>query len=179
MAESFTQLKRKNLEKQLAQLFEEYEAVFNQLSVELSASNRVILERRIKDYEHKIEELEQQLRSLPNKANDDATSSTSETQSSLYPLQLDIHQRRHLITALLNCSSIQDRATRDLIVNDLPSEIRGSIKRHDAERVDVTNIVKTCINYSGGLEELIEIVRVYEGGALSMNNLDLLIASFS
>jgi hypothetical protein len=146
--------------------------------VELSDSNKVILRRRVKDYEQKIEELEQQLRSLPNEANDEATSSISETLLPPDHLLFDTAQRHQLIVALLNCPSIQDRATRDLIVNDLPSEIRGSIKRHDAERVDVTNIVKTCINYSGGLKELIEIVRVYEGVSLSMNNLDLLINHF-
>ena len=76
---------------------------------------------------------------------------------------LTTSQRRELEKALRACASVQDRSTRDSIVNDLPSEIRSRIKRHESENVDVSNIVKTSLSFPGGLQELINTVRNYEG----------------
>jgi hypothetical protein len=81
-------------------------------------------------------------------------------------------KRQSIVDALRNCQAIQDRDTRNAIVNDLRPEIRSSINRHAAESVDVHNIVRTCLNYEGGLVELVETVRLFEHDALSMQTLD-------
>lgn len=76
--------------------------------------------------------------------------------------------KMQLAEALLACPTMASRQSRDVVVNDLPDPLRGNIRRHDADRIDVVNMITTALNYADGLEELITIVRLYEGDSLGM-----------
>lgn len=91
--------------------------------------------------------------------------------------QLTPQSKMQLVTALLACPSMDDRQTRNDIVNNLPDAIKSNIKRSDTARVDVINIVNTAANYANGLEELITWVRFYEGESLSMQAVDELLSA--
>jgi hypothetical protein len=92
--------------------------------------------------------------------------------------QLTPHQKRPLVDALLGCPTMQARQGRDTVVDELRADIRNNVERHSAPRLDVNSIVSTALVYAGGLQELIETVRNYEGDSLPMAEVDRVIASF-
>lgn len=92
--------------------------------------------------------------------------------------QLTPQQKRPLVDALLGCPTMQARQSRDTVVDDLRADIRNNVERHSAPRLDVNSIVSTALVYAGGLQELIETVRNYEGDSLPMAEVDRVIASF-
>lgn len=87
-------------------------------------------------------------------------------------------QKRQLVDALLGCPTMQGRQGRDTVVDELRADIRNNVERHSAPRLDVNGIVSTALVYAGGLQELIETVRSYEGDSLPMAEVDQVIASF-
>lgn len=92
--------------------------------------------------------------------------------------QLTPQQKRPLVDALLGCPTMQARQSRDTVVEDLRADIRNNVERHSAPRLDVNSIVSTALVYAGGLQELIETLRNYEGDSLPMAEVDRVIASF-
>lgn len=92
-------------------------------------------------------------------------------------MNLTTPQRRQLEEALRACSVMQDADKRDLIVSDLREEIRSRIERHGKEIADVSSIVRTCLSFQGGLAELIEAVRYYEGPTDAMKGVDQFMAT--
>jgi len=92
--------------------------------------------------------------------------------------QLTPQQKRQLVDALLGCPTLQSRQGRDTVVEELRADIRNNVERHSAPRLDVNSIVSTALVYAGGLQELIETVRSYEGDSLPMAEVDRVIASF-
>ncbi len=80
-----------------------------------------------------------------------------------------------LVNALLSCPSISDPAMRGDIINLLPNDIRNNIPRRSSARADVRNIVKTCQDYSGGLEKLLETIRNFEGNSLPLQEVERLV----
>jgi hypothetical protein len=91
---------------------------------------------------------------------------------------LSAQERNKLIQALQVCTAMQDPAMRDAIVAELRSDIRNRIKRHSSIQLDVRNTVITSMNFAGGLEELIEAVRIFEGDTLQMQAVDKLMHSW-
>ena len=81
---------------------------------------------------------------------------------------LDIKLKRQLVDALLNCPSISDQETRKYLIKDMPDDIKDTIDRHSNNRVDIANIVNRCLDFSTGIEELINIVRTFEGDSEPM-----------
>lgn len=66
MSDSFSDLKRKHLKKQLDDLQEEYEVANKELSRNLSGVERVRLQRQITDLEEEIQETEERLKQITN-----------------------------------------------------------------------------------------------------------------
>jgi hypothetical protein len=85
--------------------------------------------------------------------------------------QLDSQHKAKLVTALLECSAMRDRDTRNAIVDELPSEIRNTIQRHSADRVHVNNIVSRCQDFKGGISKLMIALENFEGPSLALENL--------
>jgi hypothetical protein len=87
-----------------------------------------------------------------------------------------VGQKRELVQSLLRCPSIGDQSSRDAVVRELPPNISSRIHRDSRSNVDVLNIVNACLDYSGGLEALIDVVRFFDGGSRSMQELDATLA---
>jgi hypothetical protein len=81
-------------------------------------------------------------------------------------MHLSVQQKLKLVEVLLACPSMQDRQLRETIVRDLQDDIKNNIKHVDTARPDVMNIVSTALNYTNGLESLIQLVRFYESNSL-------------
>ena len=79
------------------------------------------------------------------------------------------------VTALLTCQHVRDRGSRDVIVQELPTDIRDTIVRNNAVRVDVINIVTRCMDFDGGIEKLVEQVGFLEGGSRCMQTIEKLL----
>lgn len=114
----------------------------------------------------------------PNQSKPLATPPPPTTRGTMDQGQLSIQQKMGLVDALLACANVASRQTRDTIVNDLPSTIKNNIRRNDADRVDVVNIITTVINYTNGLEDLLTIIRSYEGDSIGMQAVDKLLAKY-
>lgn len=80
---------------------------------------------------------------------------------------LPLSQKRSLVTALLACPTLQTRQGREDVVRLLPEAIQYSIQRRDDAKSDVTNILERCLNYAGGLQNLLEALNFYEDNSLS------------
>ena len=93
------------------------------------------------------------------------------------PTTVNLKEKTELVDAFLGLMSVSDRITRDTVVNNLPADIRNTIARHAADRVDVFNIVDRCLDFPDGIEQLLEIVRFYEGDSIGMQKLDALLSS--
>jgi hypothetical protein len=72
---------------------------------------------------------------------------------------------------LLACPSFRNSQQRDLIINTLRPEISGSITRSDNANADTINIINCVRNYSGGMEELLSAIELFEGGSLPFKEL--------
>jgi len=83
----------------------------------------------------------------------------------------DPSKKFQLIDLLLACGTMSNLDDRNAVVADLPSEISSNIKRSDATKMDARNIVDTCLKYPNGLNELVKIIRYYEGGSTAMQQL--------
>jgi hypothetical protein len=69
----------------------------------------------------------------------------------------------HLVDLMLEVSVIADERSRHVIVRQLRSDVRGAINRHPAARVDVTQILTTCFDYSGAIRELVSVITALDG----------------
>lgn len=93
------------------------------------------------------------------------------------PKPLPPFQKNELVNALLACISFRDRKIRDVIVDELPHEISTRIDRNEVARIDATNIVSRCMDFSDGIDVLIAKVREYEGDSLPMRQLDAVVCT--
>jgi hypothetical protein len=77
-----------------------------------------------------------------------------------------------LVDLLLECPAMQDRDGRDDVLAFLQDATRNAIKRRAETRADVINIVRTCNNYPGQIEALIDGVRCYNMGMSQLSRLE-------
>lgn len=77
--------------------------------------------------------------------------------------------------ALLACPSMQDGEIRRDIVQQLRKDIRDAVPDRAAAKAHVRNLVRTCRNYDGGLEELLAILGQYEGDSLPFRKVTALL----
>lgn len=79
-------------------------------------------------------------------------------------------QLNKLIEAFLALPSLETPHGRDDVIRDLCPEIRDRIKRRDSKFDDVKQIVETCNYYSGGLNELLDILKERERNSIPFQN---------
>ncbi|MCP4701094.1 MAG: hypothetical protein GY862_30210 [Gammaproteobacteria bacterium] len=72
-------------------------------------------------------------------------------------------QKRELAQLLLACPAIEDKGSRETLLQQLPEDVAGAIKSHDTAKTHVLNIVTACVNYPGGLDHLLEALRFFDG----------------
>ena len=76
------------------------------------------------------------------------------------------------VDALAQCQNLQDSNIRDDIVKQLPPEIVNNIQRRSALRADILNIVQISQNYENGINQLLDVLRSYEGNSIQMQEVD-------
>lgn len=76
-----------------------------------------------------------------------------------------------LVDALLEVPSVAEDDSRRVLLGQLRAEIRNSIAHHPRARMHVLNIVATCRNYDGGLDELVGAIGEVEGDSLPVRRL--------
>src|SRR5262245_9839439 len=84
-----------------------------------------------------------------------------------FPQDFDLSSKRKLVEAMLECDPMKTTQSRDQVVADLPAEIGNKIKRHSNNKQDVDSIVTTCLQFAGGVERLLGVVRYYEGDTIA------------
>jgi hypothetical protein len=77
-----------------------------------------------------------------------------------------------LVRALLEVPTIKDDSSRQEIIGGLPEPIPNVIPRAARPNVQVLAMVRTCLNYPGGLRALVDDIRLLEGDSLAMRRLD-------
>ncbi len=92
---------------------------------------------------------------------------------------LSFKEKFALVEKLLACSSLRSKETRETIIKQLSDQITDKIERRSTVRGDIMSIVDTCLEYPGGLEEFIIIVRFFEGNSIPMQHLDHFLKSIS
>ena len=80
-----------------------------------------------------------------------------------------------ITNGLLAIPAVSDNDTRNAILNMLPESLRHSISRSPVPRVQVYSLVLTCSVHEHGMRDLIETIRLLDGGTLPMRDLDNLI----
>jgi Effector-associated domain 2/Trypsin-like peptidase domain len=103
---------------------------------------------------------------------------------SLSPTPAEVVARRanalmELVNAINDLPSMRGPHGRDQVVNLLPWQIASAVPRHPERRFDVLGMVRTCLDYTGGLVELIEILRGIEGDATAMRRVELAVAALA
>jgi nucleoside phosphorylase len=91
---------------------------------------------------------------------------SSLTQAPSAPKTLSFAEKTELVNKLLGCSSIRDRDSRETVLRQLNDQFPGTVNavsRRTDNRADVMEIVLTCLNHPGSLQELVSIVTFFEG----------------
>src|SRR5215467_1288937 len=87
--------------------------------------------------------------------------------------------RWELTDWLLKCQNMDRREARMRIINDLPEQIRTSRIRDDQnDRFDIRGVVDACLNYSGGLKELVSILSDIENNSEQLQDVENYLENF-
>jgi hypothetical protein len=79
---------------------------------------------------------------------------------------------RVLLAPIIGCNAMSDPAHRETIVANLPQNIQVTIGRSRAAWYDGSEIVHTCLLYPDGIDDLIDVIRQFEGDTNAMRALD-------
>jgi hypothetical protein len=97
---------------------------------------------------------------------------TTLTVNRVQPRRLTLQEMDELVTAVAACPMIANPNRREIVLGQLRSEIAGAIPRDATLRMDVFNIVNTCLNYYGGLLDLRHRIYLFEQTSVQMQQLD-------
>jgi hypothetical protein len=70
--------------------------------------------------------------------------------------------------ALCAVPTMGSSSGRNEIIRQLRPEIGGMVSRHTEQRLDVLALVRTCLRYRDGLDELLSLLKVIEGDSEPM-----------
>jgi hypothetical protein len=80
----------------------------------------------------------------------------------------DSCEKLDLVEALQECPTLSDKEGRDNCIKLLDEPLPNQIKRQQAVKDDLLNIVSTCENYKGGIESLVRAMQQIEKDSLHM-----------
>jgi nucleoside phosphorylase len=72
----------------------------------------------------------------------------------------------HLVDLLLQVPLMGEERGRQEVVEQLRASIRGAIRRHPASRLDVTGIMRACLDHPGGTAELAAAIMSLDGDSI-------------
>ncbi len=81
-----------------------------------------------------------------------------------------------IVDALLDIERFRAERGRDQLVGALSADIAGAVPRAAEARADLYAIVRTCLDYPGGLQEFLQAVRGFVGGSMAVRRLEQTIA---
>lgn len=81
---------------------------------------------------------------------------------------LSFQECAELVQYLLAIASIANRTSRATVIEQLPAGIKTKIAYSEVDKIHVFNIVKTCLEYPNGMEELRDRLQFFEGGSIPM-----------
>ena len=81
-----------------------------------------------------------------------------------------------IVNELLNIERFRAERGRDQLVGALSADIAGAVARSAEARADLYAIVRTCLDYPGGLQEFLQAVRGFVGESLAVQRLEQMIA---
>jgi hypothetical protein len=84
------------------------------------------------------------------------------------PTRLDNRTVHALVDALSDTFVLASEGGREHVLRALPRAIAAVVPRHGTPMLDVLSLVRTCLDYPGGLEALIEMVHTLEGDTPAM-----------
>ena len=84
-------------------------------------------------------------------------------------------QVQRLARLLSTLPALRDPASREQVVAGLRTEIAAAVPRHPTTLIDVYGIVRTCLDYRGGLDELVSVLRGFSGDSNTMEKVDELL----
>lgn len=90
--------------------------------------------------------------------------------------ELDRMARFEVVDRMLDVAIMAREQGRDEVVRALRREIAGAVPRHPEARLDCYSIISTCLDYPGGMRELLDVLRGFAGGSMSMHRLEQAIA---
>lgn len=79
-----------------------------------------------------------------------------------FPDTLTPENRSRLGAVLLECDCLKTPEARKKLIDDLPKDIRDTVARPERNDEAVDELVKACLNFAGGIESLLDRVRVRE-----------------
>ena len=68
-----------------------------------------------------------------------------------------------VVDALLEVPSVRDEQTRGLVLSRMRREIAEAVPHQQRSRLHVIELVRTCQDYDGGLDDLLRVLRELEG----------------
>ncbi|MFF5262190.1 hypothetical protein ACFY4C_24910 [Actinomadura viridis] len=81
-----------------------------------------------------------------------------------------------LVDRALDLPQMAGERTRERVVGALPVEIRSVIPRSSDARSDTYEIIRTCLDYPGGLQALLHVLQGFAGESLALARLKQAIA---
>jgi hypothetical protein len=81
-----------------------------------------------------------------------------------------------MVEDLLDIPRLRNERGRDQLVGVLSTAIAGAIPRSGEARADLFAIVKTCLDYHGGLQQLLQAIHGLVGESIAVQRLDRTIA---
>jgi hypothetical protein len=81
-----------------------------------------------------------------------------------------------VVDDLLTIPQLRNERGRDQMVGVLSAAIAGAIPRSGEARADLFAIVQTCLDYHGGLQQLLQAVHGFVGESMAVQRLDRAIA---
>lgn len=74
-----------------------------------------------------------------------------------------------LVDALLAVPSVRDETGRRLVLSMMRPEIAQAVPHHQRARLHVIELVRTCLDYDGGLDDLLRVLRELEGESIPVH----------
>ncbi|MGH3625679.1 MAG: effector-associated domain 2-containing protein, partial [Sciscionella sp.] len=84
-----------------------------------------------------------------------------------------------LVDALLEVPCVRDDADRRLLLDLLSPRIANTVSYNPRARWHVLSLVRVCLNYDGGLAELVDAVRKMDGDSLAVRRLEAVVREWS
>lgn len=88
-----------------------------------------------------------------------------------FPRTLPLLAIEGLVSALTDLPTVRNATSLALLLDSVKPEVAAHSPRHPALRVDVINIVRTCLSY-GALDQLLEAVRLMEGDSAGVARME-------